>query len=79
MSMEPAKSIIEKCGGPAKVAEITGRDLSRVYRWMYPADRGGSNGRIPYDEADKLLKYAAKNGITLEPGEFFATPSGGAA
>lgn len=79
MSMEPAKSIIEKCGGPAKVAEITGRDISRVYRWMYPADRGGSNGRIPYDEAEKLLKHAAENGIPLVHSEFFGAPSGEAA
>lgn len=69
--MEPAKTIIEMCGGVEKVAEITGRDVSRVHRWMYPADRGGSDGIIPDGPVRKLLKHAAVAGIPLTPKDLF--------
>jgi hypothetical protein len=76
MSLEPAKSIIGKLGGPEKVAEITGRHISRVYRWMYSAARGGTGGVIPHGEARKLLDYADANGIDLQPADFFASTEG---
>jgi len=74
MSLEPAKTIIGMLGGPERVAVITGRHVSRVYRWMYPAHRGGTGGVIPYAEARKLLEHAAANGINLQPAHFFAAP-----
>lgn len=69
--LEPARSIIAKFGGPDAVARITKRDVSRVYRWMYPRDRGGTDGSIPHAEARKLLDHAVENGIALEASEFF--------
>lgn len=69
--LDPAKAIIEKVGGAHAVAQITGRSVTRVYRWMYPADRGGTGGLIPQREAGKLLDYAAEHGISLAPAEFF--------
>lgn len=69
--LEPAKSIIGKIG-IEKVAEITGKHPSRVYRWMYPKDRGGTGGLIPQSEAPTLLQYARANGIELSAEEFFA-------
>lgn len=77
--LEPAKSIIGKLGGPQKVAKITGRDVSRVYRWMYPADRGGAGGVIPHAEARKLLEHARTNDVALSPEEFFRTADAGEA
>lgn len=70
---EPAKTIIAKCGGVDAVAKVTGRDVSRVYRWMYPRERGGSEGVIPHAEARKLLDHAAREGIQLSPADFFET------
>lgn len=70
--LEPARSIIAKLGGPDAVARITKRDVSRVYRWMYPRDRGGTDGSIPQGEARKLLAHAAEAGVALDASEFFA-------
>jgi len=72
MHMDPAKTIISKIGGPEIVAKVTGRDLSRVYRWMYPKARGGSDGVIPHREARKLLAHAVLNGIDVTPADFFS-------
>lgn len=67
--MEPAKTIIEICGGVEAVAEMTGRDKSRVHRWAYPKEKGGSNGLIPAEVAVGLLSKAAHLG--LRPEHFF--------
>ncbi len=69
--LDPAKSIIAKIGID-KVSEITGKHVSRVYRWMYPKDRGGTGGMIPHSEAPALLAYAQTNDIDLTPADFFA-------
>lgn len=51
--------------------QITGRNLSRVYRWGYPRERDGYDGYIPYQDAEKILSYAAKHGIDLSADDFF--------
>jgi hypothetical protein len=71
--LDPAKSIIAKIGID-KVSEITGKHVSRVYRWMYPKDRGGTGGVIPQGDAPALLAYAKANQIKLDAEEFFAIP-----
>lgn len=71
MHLEPAKSIIAKMGGPEAVARITGKSVSRVYRWMYDASRGGTNGEIPKLVARQLLEHARENGIALTADDFF--------
>jgi hypothetical protein len=70
--MEPAKTVIEICGGVDAVAGMTGRDRSRVHRWAYPREKGGSNGLIPSDVAADLLRKAAHLG--LKPDHFFILP-----
>lgn len=73
MHMNPARAVIAKLGGPEVVAKLTGRDVSRVYRWMYPRERGGTDGVIPHQEAQKLLEHARANGVDLRPEDFFAS------
>jgi hypothetical protein len=74
--MEPAKSIIAKLGGEAKVAEITGTASTAPYRWQHSREKGGTGGRIPQKHINALLAYAREHGIALLPGEFFApTPA----
>jgi hypothetical protein len=68
--LEPARTIIEKLGGVEVVAKITGKDESRVYRWMYSTARGGTNGAIPSELIFGLLDYAAAKGIKLRPTDF---------
>ncbi|WP_246723514.1 hypothetical protein [Rhizobium sp. ARZ01] len=67
--LEPAKSIIAKIG-IEKVSEITGKHVSRVYRWMYPKDRGGTGGIIPQSDVPGLLAYARANEIEITANDF---------
>jgi hypothetical protein len=69
--LEPAASIIAQMGGVEAVALITKRHVSRVYRWMYPKENGGSGGIIPQAEAAKLLAHARDNRIKLNAADFF--------
>jgi hypothetical protein len=75
-----AQIVIEKFGGPARIAELLKVDVSRVYRWTYPADRGGTDGLIPTKHQMRLLALAREHGVPLSPDDFFATsgdaPSG---
>jgi hypothetical protein len=76
--LEPARSVIGKIGID-RVAEVTGKHVSRVYRWMSPREKGGTDGVIPYSDATKLLAYAQQNGIALSPADFFVEPKENAA
>lgn len=69
--MNPASRVIEKCGGPAIVAEITGVHVSRVHRWTYSKERGGSEGRIPAQHQQALLDAARERNFPLAPEDFF--------
>jgi hypothetical protein len=73
--LNPAKSIIERLGGVGVVSKITGKHLTRVYRWMYPVSRGGTGGLIPQTEFHKLLDNAKRRNIRLRPGDFMADGS----
>lgn len=64
--MEPAKTVIEICGGVDAVSKLTGRDKSRVHRWGYPKEKGGSNGLIPSDVAAQLLQDARHLGLRAD-------------
>lgn len=66
--LEPAKTVIAKLGGPEAAAKLTGRSLARVYRWMYPPERGGTGGAIPHDVARTILEKAP--GV-VTPSDFF--------
>lgn len=74
--MEPAKTIIELCGGLQAVAEVTGRSVIRVRRWCYPAARGGSDGLIPAEAQQKLMAAAQAKGWPLRPEHFFPGSAG---
>lgn len=69
--LEPAATIINRFGGVDAVALITSRHVSRVYRWMYPKENGGTGGVIPQAEAGKLLTHAKDNRIKVSPADFF--------
>lgn len=75
--LDPARSVIAKLS-IEKVAGITGKHVSRVYRWMYPKSRGGTGGLIPQADAAALLAYAQANGIDLSPADFFPAPEASA-
>lgn len=68
----PAELVIEKFGGHARVAEVLGVDVSRVYRWTYSSERGGTGGLVPQKHQAKLMEAAVAGGIELAPADFFA-------
>jgi hypothetical protein len=81
MHMEPAKSILDLIGVES-AARVTGKSISRIYRWMYPAGpRQGTGGVIPHGDALKLLDYGREqdlrwsNGAPLQESDFLRKPS----
>jgi len=70
--LEPARTVIRKVGIDT-VVSVTGKHVSRVYRWMYPKARGGTGGTIPHGDALALLDYARKNDLDLAPEDFFVS------
>lgn len=73
--MDPAKSILDRIGYD-NAARVTGKHISRVYRWTYPSGvRGGTGGVIPHGDAIKLLEYARSEGIDLSEVDFMRAPT----
>jgi hypothetical protein len=70
INMDPAKTVIEKIGGAEAAARITGKHISRVYRWMYSPARGGTGGVVPHAAAVKLLDHARESNIPLAAEDF---------
>lgn len=69
--LEPAKTVIERLGGPVRVSEICGVHESRPSHWMRPRDKKGTGGLIPAEYQQVLLDYAKAHGIDLKPADFF--------
>lgn len=66
-----AARVIERCGGVAAVARLTGRAAVSIHKWRHPKDKGGTGGLIP-TEAQVLLIAAAQRGeVDLTPSDFF--------
>lgn len=76
--LEPARSVILKFGdgkslsdGIDAVARIVGRHRTRVYRWMLPAEKGGTGGIIPGRAQRLLFEYAKRERLDVEATDFF--------
>lgn len=63
-----ASRIIEKLGGAYAVAALLKCDISRVHRWTYPKNRGGTGGHIPPKRQRQLLEKAPGK---VTPDDFF--------
>jgi hypothetical protein len=75
-NLEPASTVLAKIGGVEVAASITGKHVSRIYRWTYPREKGGTGGVIPHEDATKLLKHASENNIPLSASDFFMVDEG---
>jgi hypothetical protein len=69
--LEPARTVLAKIGGVDVAAEVTGKHVSRIYRWTYPREKGGTGGVVPHDDATKLLAHAREKSIDLKAEDFF--------
>lgn len=74
--MEPARTIIERFGGPAVVSQITGTAYTAPYRWQHAREKGGTGGLIPQKHHLRLLEHARANGIELSASDFLPVASG---
>ena len=61
--LEPARTVVEICGGVEAVARMVDRDKSNVYRWGYSKEKGGTGGLVPQKLAPLLLKQAKHLGL----------------
>lgn len=69
--LDPAKTVVAKLGGPEVAAEVTGKHISRVYRWMAPREKGGTGGAVPQEDAEAILQFAAENSLPIVAADFF--------
>ena len=75
--MTPAEKIIRKFGGAYRLSEALAalgpecyRRPSTIYRWTYPKEKRGTDGRIPTRDVD-LIKAAARGvGVYLTTEDF---------
>jgi hypothetical protein len=63
-----AVQVIEKLGGAKAVSELLKCDVSRVHRWTYPKEKGGTGGHIPQKRQRQLLEKAPDK---VSPADFF--------
>lgn len=70
-----AANIILKFGGAYTLAKIIDIDVTQIYRWTYPKDKGGTNGVIPTKHQQTLLTKAKEFGVDVKPEDFFAVES----
>lgn len=68
--MEPASTIIDRLGGPNKVASIAGVHRTRVSNWKRPKAGGGTGGAIPFKHVPALLAAAKDMGVELSTDDF---------
>lgn len=68
--MQPARNVIEKCGGAKQVAFLAGCTTNWVYRWLLSREAGGTGGVVPQSARKKLLKAAKAGIVPLTPADF---------
>ena len=72
--MEPARTIIDRLGGPNKVAAIAGVHRTRVSNWARDKNAGGTGGVIPFKHVPALLAAAKEKGVELSADDFLPAP-----
>lgn len=64
---QQAQKIVNKFGGVPRLAAAIGKNRTTVNRWLYPKDRGGTNGLIPSQAWPEILAAAKREHIPLTP------------
>ncbi len=72
--LDPARTVIEICGGVMATAKMAGRNRSTVYRWGLDDEMGGTGGEVPRSAKKALLDSASDVGIDLRPEHFAFAP-----
>ena len=75
MRFEPASTIIEKCGGVAEMARLSGVSHASVSRWQAPKTVGGTGGIIPQKNIPNIITNAKCDRDVVLDWSDFAPPS----
>lgn len=65
----PAARLIKRFGAK-RLADWTGRHVSRVHSWAWPADRGGTGGLVPARVRSAIIAGARAGGDVLTHADF---------
>jgi len=68
--LDPAATVIAKCGGIRKVSRLLGIAESTVLRWRWSEDLGGRGGLVPQRYWAELLNYADRHRLALVETDF---------
>ena len=61
-----AQRIVDKFGGfPALARALGRRDISALYRWTKPKEKGGTGGLVPSSAVSSVTAAAARMKIKL--------------
>ena len=63
IAYKQAQKIIDKFGGVPRLAVALGCDVSAIYKWNYPKEKGGTDGLVPSSTMPEVLKAADVLGI----------------
>lgn len=70
-ALDPAKTVIKKCGGPGIVAKIVGLSRTQVWRWTQSKEHGGTGGLVPSEHQPIILAWARENDKPVNETTFF--------
>ncbi len=62
-----AQAVIDMLGGPAAAAKAVGIGRTQVWRWTASKDSGGTDGLIPQERHETIMRYCRDRGIYLPP------------
>jgi hypothetical protein len=63
------------CKALAAVGADAARNVSAVYRWNLPKERGGSGGLIPTSAIGDVMRAARLEGIVITPDDLYPLAS----
>lgn len=70
----PAEKVYAAFGGAMDVVRALDLPTNEVYRWNYPKDRKGCDGRVPHQHQAAILKAAKRLKLKLKPEDLVDTP-----
>lgn len=68
-----AHRVINRFGGARRLARLLGFEPSRVYKWTYPREKGGTDGLIPAAVVPKVQALAELEKVTLSESDWAPT------
>lgn len=62
-----AQTVIALLGGPSVAAKAARVGRTQVWRWTASKKSGGTEGIIPQERHEYIMRYCRENGIYLPP------------